>query len=431
MTADLLRSPGDEPAQTILRAESVQGIVSTRFDPSGSRGFELWGLAGDTARHLTRRAAETLEWERMRQRARVLLTFLLCIPFCAPAARAQSTGTAQQSKYGSLHIDLLGREEWTRDIPQDDGTTRNESRWSIQGRPRYEIAMGPFDLGVGAAINYSQDKNYEAPAGGTLTIIRDNYRSRDIRLDLAYGRVKLGPVIAQGGRFAMPLPLTEMVWDRDLRPQGGAASLDLGGGNSSTRLALTGIYAIGSHVFEDKSVMYGGSAALTLAAGATSGLQLAGSYLLFDKLDKLDPLLARQNSVLGGRYSYDYHVADAVVRFSSGGSLTLVADYCWNTALDANNRGLWLSATLGAASTTVAQFDYTYARIDRDATVAAFNTDDFYWGTAWEGHRIELSRATARNSSAHAIAQWQRPLGDGATNREWVLRWRLEWRSTF
>ena len=365
----------------------------------------------------------------MRLRSRVSRPFLLCLPLLAvPAASAQDAGTAPQNKYGNFHVDLLGREEWTRDVPLDDGTTINESRWSIQGRPSYEYTAGAFDFGVGAAVNYSQDRNDESPLGAPILIIRDNYRSRDLRLDLAYGRLRLGPVTVQGGRFLMPLPLTEMIWDRDLRPQGGSLSLGFG---SHTRFALVGIYATGSHVFEDKSVTWGGGAQITLSTGVSSGLQLAGSYLVFDKLDKLDPALGRQNSILAGHYLYDYHVADATLRFSSGGSLTFVADYCWNTALNADNRGLWLAATFGSLANTAAQVDYTYARIDKDATVAAFNTDDFYWATGWEGHRFEIGRATAKNSSAHAIAQWQRTLSNDSTTHPWILRWRLEWRSSF
>jgi hypothetical protein len=345
---------------------------------------------------------------------------------------AQDAGTPKQSKYGNFHIDAIGREEWTRNVPTDDGTTKNESRWSIQARPRYEVTFGPFDLGVGAAINYSHDRNDEPPKGGSLAIIRDNYRSRDLRLDLAYARLRLGPVTAQAGRFVMPLPLTEMVWDRELHPQGGAASVSLGAAGSPRHFALTGIYAQGSHVFEDRSVMYGGGAELTLATGTSSGLQLVGSYLQFEKLDELDPVLGRQNTTLGGHFLHEYRVADAVVRLTTGGPMTIVADYCWNTALRSNNRGLWLAATFGALATTVAQVEYTYARIDRDATVAAFNGDDFYWGTGWEGHRFEIGRGTAKNSSVHAIAQWQRPKGDDlATSDRWVLRWRMEWRSSF
>ncbi len=364
------------------------------------------------------------------QRSRVSLPGLLSLALVT-VAPALAQNAPQQSKYGNFRIDALLREEWTRDVPLEDGTTRNESRWSIQARPRYEVTLSVFDLGVGAAINYSQDRNDEPSKGGSLTIIRDNFRSRDLRLDLAYGRLRLGPVTAQGGRFAMPLLLTEMVWDRDLRPQGGAVSLSLGGEGSRRHFEVTGIYATGSHVFDDESVMYGGEAALTLATGTSSGLQLVGSYLQFDELDQLDPVLGRQNSTLGGHYRNDYQVADAIVRLTTGGPMTLVADYCWNTALSSNNRGLWLAATFGALATTVAQVDYTYARIDADATVAAFSGDDFYWGTGWEGHRFEIGRATARGSSMHAIAQWQRPKGDDSATRDWVLRWRIEWRSSF
>jgi hypothetical protein len=56
--------------------------------------------------------------------------------------------------------------------------------------------------------------------------VRDNYKSRDARFDLAFGRLEPASWIRiEGGRFEMPVRLTEMIWDRDLRPQGGALTL--------------------------------------------------------------------------------------------------------------------------------------------------------------------------------------------------------------
>jgi hypothetical protein len=43
--------------------------------------------------------------------------------------------------------------------------------------------VGPFEAGVGGAFNYSDDINYETPAGLTPPLIRDNFKSRDARLD--------------------------------------------------------------------------------------------------------------------------------------------------------------------------------------------------------------------------------------------------------
>jgi hypothetical protein len=113
--------------------------------------------------------------------------------------------------------------------------------------------------------------------------------------------------------------------------------------------------------------------------------------------------------------------------------MQLVANYCWNTALDEDNRGLWLAAVLGNLGTSRMRAEYTYAKVDRDATVAAFNTDDFFWGTGWEGHRADLATGTVKSSSIHGIAQWQRfkDSPDPTVREQWVTRYRLEWRTSF
>ena len=220
----------------------------------------------------------------------------------------------------------------------------------------------------------------------------------------------MGPVVVEGGRFLMPIPFTEMIWDRDLRPQGGAVALQYVPKTSASRFALHGIYATGSHVYEDESVMYGGGLDLTFAAGQESSLQLVGSYLQFEDLDKLEPQIRRQNTRVAGLYVHDYHVVDLIARIRRGGQvpLELVANYAWNTAVDQDGHGLWLAAMLGNVGTSRASLAYTYAKVDKDATVAAFNTDDFFWGTGWEGHRLDLATGTVKSSSIHGIAQRQR-----------------------
>jgi hypothetical protein len=360
-----------------------------------------------------------------------------CLAVVAPAVVQGQTSALGQQKKQSFRFagDALTRYEWTRDIPGEAGLV-NEDRYFLQARPRVEATLGPIELGVGGAFNYSDVENDVPPAGEIrVSLIRDNFRSRDARLDLAWGKLTMGPVVAQGGRFLMPLPLTEMIWDQDLRPQGGAVALRLSPETSTTRIALHGIYATGSHVFEDESVMYGGAAELSFASGRDSTMQLAGSYLQFRDLDKLEYSIRRQNTQLAGTFVNEYRVVDLVARLGRTGQLPmeLVADYCWNTALDANNRGLWISVSLGNLGSSRARAEYTYAKVDRDATVAAFNTDDFFWGTGWEGHRADLGTGTVKSSAVHAIAQWQRfkDSPDPAVRDQWVTRYRLELRVTF
>src|SRR5512134_1395880 len=169
---------------------------------------------------------------------------LIALATAAPAQDPAAVYQQQPRQAFRFAGDTLGRYEWTRNIPVA-GVLVNQDRYRVQARPRIELHFGPFELGAGGEFNYSEDENDVPPEGQSLTIIRDNYRSRDARLDLAYAKVKLGPLTAQGGRFFMPIPFTEMIWDRDLRPQGGAASLTLGEAQSPARIGFHGIYATG------------------------------------------------------------------------------------------------------------------------------------------------------------------------------------------
>jgi hypothetical protein len=371
----------------------------------------------------------------------------LCVLAMSGAASGQDAAVYQPQQKQAFRFagDSLARYEWTKDIPTAgvDPTTGDETitlvdvnRYVIQVRPRLELTMGPVQLGAGGAFNYSDDENDKGPDGVTTPpLIRDNYRSRDARLDLAWGKLTLGPVVAQGGRFIMPIPFTEMIWDRDLRPQGGAASVTFGGAQSSARFSLHGIYATGSHVFEDQSAMYGGAAQLSLGRVGQGTFDAMGAYLEFNDLNKLEPAIRRQNTRLAGLIVGEYKVVDLIGRLNRGGQVPtqFVIDYCWNTAINTNNKGLWLAAVLGAVGVSPAQLSYTYAKLDKDATVAAFTTDDFFWGTGWEGHRGDIGVTTRKNNSIHAIAQWQRfkDNPDPLISQQWVRRWRLEWRTNF
>jgi hypothetical protein len=363
---------------------------------------------------------------------RVLLLAALFVMTAHPAA-AQYGQKKQSIRFAG---DALARYEWTLKIPTLPEGTVDENLYFLQARPRIEAAFGPVELGVGGLFNYSKDDNTKLPDGEPRLIVRDNFFSRDARLDVYYARIKAGPVVVEGGQMLMSLPLTEMIWDTDLRPRGGVLSLDFSQDGSLSHFAIRGIYALGSHWFPDESEMFGGSVELAIETGPRSQLLLAGSYLDFRDLDTLDPQIRRQNTRdLLGFLAFDYRVVDILGRITTGGQVpfALAVDYCWNTALSENNKGLWLELAMGALEISRARLGYTYAKIDRDATVAAFNADDFYWATGVEVHRFDLGSATGKGTSLHGIASWQR-FKDSLIPEErdeWVKRYRIEWRYTF
>jgi Putative porin len=341
--------------------------------------------------------------------------------------------TYQKEKPFQFKLDALARQEWTRDVFVTSASTTNEQRRRFQARPALEARFGPVRLGVGAEFNYSSDKNYETASGATPGIIRDNYKSRDARVDLAFADYESSWLHAQGGRFEMPVGLTEMIWDKDLRPQGAAVTLGVKDRGSLKRAGITGLWARGSHVFDD------GDATMTLVSanavfrtGETGSLELIGSFVDFSELQDMQVSIRRQNTRVAGQIVLDYDVVDFVARFRRGGSVPvqLVAEYGWNTAVDDDNQGLWLAAVLGSLQSGLGRVEYTYAKVDKDATLAAYGADDFFWVTGWKGHRAEVGFKLLPQLSAHVSGHFVQfkdsPRPD--ERNDWLKRYRAELR---
>src|SRR5207247_10953153 len=165
--------------------------------------------------------------------------------------------------------DALAREEWTWDIFVSPTQTRKEDRWRLQARPRLEVGLGKLVLGVGGDFNYSKDENTKL-AAGAFPLYRDNYDSRDARVDLAFASLKPASWMqVRGGRFVMPIAFTEMIWDRDLRAQGGALTLAVRDRGPGRRVGVRGLWRRGRPGFDDGGgTLVTGGAELALRVGA-------------------------------------------------------------------------------------------------------------------------------------------------------------------
>jgi hypothetical protein len=363
-------------------------------------------------------------------------TALPLLLLMTPAVHAQDQDAAvyqkQKSSFG-FHADALIRQEWTEDIFISSTDTSNEQRRLFRIRPRIEFGGDRFMLGVGGEFNYGSEDNIDPKP----TLLRDNYNAREVRLDLAFGRAEPARWLRlEGGRFRMPVAFTEMIWDRDLRAQGAALTVQSKDDNGVARFGVTGLWSKGSHVFDDEGVeLLLGSAQATFPGQGESSLQFVGSFLYWKDVASLEPMIRRQNTRVLGEITGDYRVVDLVarVRTASETPFQLVANYCWNTAIHDDNKGLWLAAVLGSVETSRIRLEYTFADVDKDATLAAYATDDFFWGTGWRGHRGEISSKTSDKSSIAVIGQLQQ-FKDSPRPEErdhWVRRYRIEVRATY
>jgi hypothetical protein len=364
------------------------------------------------------------------------LTIAACVLLLAREATSQEPAPAYQAEkqYSfDAHLDAVLRQEFN-----DTGLQLDRDRQRVRLLPRFEAGINRVLVALGGDFAWGSDDNTAPLNGVPRTLVRDNFRSSEARLDLAFVSVRAASWLkVQGGRFAMPVALTELVWDRDLRPQGLAATLEARPGGAVERLALTALGARGSHVFEDGHVgTLLGSASAVFGFGARHRLELLASYLRFDRLSTLDRRVRRQNTRRAdGALANDYEVADVVARLRRDGRVPvqLVGDYCRNTAAGSGNEGVWAAAVLGSTRDNRVRAEYTYGFVDPDATVAAYNGDDFIWGTGWEGHRGDLGLRLRDHYALHGVGQAQRFKDSprAADRRHWVRRYRIELRVAY
>jgi hypothetical protein len=113
--------------------------------------------------------------------------------------------------------------------------------------------------------------------------------------------------------------------------------------------------------------------------------------------------------------------------------MQVVLDGARNRKAPDQRNGFWGALVLGSLIDNRIRGEYTYAKVDRDVTVAAYAGDDFFWATGWLGHRAEVAFAQSPKSSFHVIAQMQQ-FKDSAILAErtnWFKRLRLEARRSF
>ncbi len=353
---------------------------------------------------------------------------------------------AQQQKQAPIVGDFIIRQEWNDNFfTKPDPVPGNRTRFQL--RPRFEVETESLRFGLGADVNYSRDNNLEPKdIPLPLALIRDNYDSRSIRLDLAYLGFNLGGIKVDGGRMAMPFRLTDMIWDRDLRVQGGTAVWVLHQGESGEPTArVSGIYSRGSHVFKDSEDIEGSSlgkgvtvtgGSLDLGFGSSKRVDLSATYLKFDNLEYLERMIRRQNTrVAGGPPSREFGVIDLTLRLRTASPIPMqvVLDGARNHKAPDQRNGVWAALILGSLVESRFRGEYTYAKMDKDVTVAAYAGDDFFWGTGWLGHRAEFAFAQSPKSSFHVIGQMQqfKDAPNVAERTNWLRRLRLEARRTF
>ena len=287
----------------------------------------------------------------------------------------------ESERVWSWYGDLKARIDHVQDLPAREDVERNRARVRFGARRLFD----QLEFGIALEGAFGSDHNRDNRRNN------DNERSDAFNLDELYVRWNASEnssVLL--GRTALPLSLTALLWDPDLRPIGASVSHSIATGDFD-RLAFTAGYFAGSHLYDDESRIGAFQASWFLREGTDFGGDIQLAYLDFSDLGKLtEQGLSRTNRRAGATLLSDYEIADLQVGLHTTIAkwpLRLRVDVARNLGADDLNEAGRFSAAIGDKSQPMGwEYGYSAQRIQRDAAMAAFNDDDWWFHSFAKGH---------------------------------------------
>lgn len=288
----------------------------------------------------------------------------------------EDTGVSSWTWFGDVFV----RGDHVDNIPRP--VDSNVKRVFARGRAGFLYDPIPA-LEFGAAIKLAAASNDNSEDRG----YNNNERSNDVAVDQAFVRWRPGESTAlTAGKAPFPLELSPMVWDDDLRPLGVSvqASTPVGVYN---RFGVVAGYFDGNLPYHDNSRIAAIQAAYRWHEGGETSAAALLSYLDFSNLRKLtEQGLARTNRHVGDQLVSDFRLLDLqlVAQFHPGGwPLESRLDLLRNLGADDKRNGIRFSLVLGDRRKPHGwELGISEQRIQRDAAMAAFNSDD-WWFHSW------------------------------------------------
>lgn len=266
----------------------------------------------------------------------------------------------------------------------------------LRGRLRigWRGAADTWEYAVAIKANLASDSNVDNRRNN------DNERSDGGSLDQAFVRWLPSENTALTlGKSAMPLSLTPLVWDADLRPLGVSVNQQWSV-RGSDGLRLTFGYFAGDHLYSDDSQIAAAQLAWTFNEGAPFSADVQLAYLDFSDLKQAtEQWLTRTNRRIGNQLVSEFRLLDLQFggRWQMGEKAVVARlDMLRNLGADDQRDGARGSVVYGDADSQPGwELGFAYERIQRDAAQAAFNDDDWWFHSfargamPWVGYGLD------------------------------------------
>lgn len=355
--------------------------------------------------------------------ARRALGLIVCLaalsaPLSAQEDAAESTSAIDWS------AELRLRGEYTTNIPgRADAIERVRS--SLRGGFVWDAGNG-WEFGATAKLAAGDDDNADNRRNN------DNEKSDGATLDELHAAYNFG----ESGRFQlgkarMPLVLSPLLWDRDLRPVG--ASLEYAWPvRDFDAFHFTAGWFAGDHLYGDESRIGALQIGYGWMEGAETGFSAFLSYLDFDDLEVLAREgLGRTNRRVAGRLVSDYELLDLqLIGRTQAFEAPLVArlDLVRNYGADDARDGARFSLVWGDADGRGGwELGYAYQRAQRDAVLAAFAEDDWWFHTFARGYMPWVAYGFGPRLTLQATAFLERRDGIEPYTERYLLDLRSRW----
>ena len=274
---------------------------------------------------------------------------------------------------------------------QDDTEARHRERFR-------------FRLGIRTAIAEGLNFNLRLASGDAADVTSTNQSLTDFlnrkpinidQLSLAYTPSQVKALTLGVGKYAFPVTRTQMVWDDDVNWEGTYEQVSWGVEGVTFRLVgvQSPINEVGAG---EDAFMFGEYVQAGFRLGGHA-VQLSVADYAFRNPDQIAVALDQRTVIRtqstnalrlnpAGRvigYESGFNLVDAIaqVTFNSGRAqypLTALANFVVNTeAIDDEDAGVWVVGSYGRAATAKTfAATYTFARVERDAVVSAYNFSD-------------------------------------------------------